>query len=124
MCWNRKKKIELIGGKQLFSLLDVRDAASGLVALSQTKYSQWKKIYNLGWHNKVYSLVEIAELTKSRLEKRGYSGIDISLQRKDDIRTYAGMDATSFFQDTGWTPRYDIEDTIDKTIDEYIDSHK
>lgn len=117
-----KKKIELVGGKQVFSLLDVRDAASGIIALCQIECPKWEKIYNLGWHNKIYSLLDMAELTKSRLEKRGYYGIDISLQ-ENDTRTYAGMDSIRFSQDTGWIPMYNIEDIIDKTIDEYIDRH-
>ena len=113
------KRINLIGGQQIFSLLDVRDAASGIMALCRLDISKWQRVYNLGWNNKIYSLIEIADLTRTILEKYGYYGIEISLQ-KNDTRTYAGMDSTRFSNDTGWTPRYNMEDIIDHTIQEYL----
>lgn len=119
-----KKRINLIGGKQVFSLLDVRDAASGIIALCKTEYSQWKHVYNLGWHNKIYSLIDLAKLTKIRLEKLGYNDIEICLQKNDELHTYAGMNSERITQDTGWIPRWGIEDIIDKTIDEYLEKQQ
>lgn len=115
-------KIQLTGGGQIFSLLDISDAAGALISLINTPTCQWKKVYNVGWNNKVYTLLELAELTKNRLEKFGYSNIKISLQ-KSDIRTYAGMDSTRFSQDTGWEPQYGIADIIDRVIQEYLEKN-
>ena len=117
------KQLKLMGGQQVFSLLDVRDAASGLIALCATDTAKWRSAYNLGWNNRIYSLPEIAELVCGRLEKYGVKGIQVSLEEKD-IKTYAGMDSTAFIQDTGWTPCYDITDIIDSVIADYYAGKK
>ena len=49
------------GGMQVFSFLDVRDAASGFVRLIKSDGSMWKKVYNLGTHE-YKTLLEIAQM--------------------------------------------------------------
>ncbi|MGN0649974.1 MAG: NAD-dependent epimerase/dehydratase family protein [Oscillospiraceae bacterium] len=112
------KLMKLKGGEQVFSLLDVRDAAAGILSLCQTNPEKWERVYDLGWNDVTYNLVEVANLVKARLEKRGISGIDISLE-KCDIKTYAGMDTTKLTALTGWKPRYALPDIIDAVIEDY-----
>jgi len=44
----RGEPIRIIGGKQIISYMDVRDASAGLIALACTRFEKWKPIYNLG----------------------------------------------------------------------------
>lgn len=114
-----EKRIDLRGGKQIFSFLDVRDAASGIVALCKVSPKNWKRAYNLGWNNRIYTLLDIGNLTRELLEKHGFDGIGLFLQ-EEDITTYAGLDSRRFTQDTGWMPQYSIEDMIEAVIADYL----
>ena len=40
--------IKIVGGKQVFSFLDIRDAIEGLVAMIKASDKKWQNIYNLG----------------------------------------------------------------------------
>lgn len=114
-----EKNMKLSGGEQVFSLLDVRDAAAGILALCKVDPAKWERAYNLGWNDRTYDLVEVANMTKAQLEKHGISGVTISLEKRD-IKTYAGMDTTKLTALTGWRPRYTITDIIDAVIADYF----
>ena len=112
------KLMKLKGGEQVFSLLDVRDAAAGILSLCQTPSPKWERTYNLGWNDLTYNLVDVANLVKAQLEKHGIHGVKISLE-KCDIKTYAGMDTTKLTALTGWKPRFTLPDIIDAVIEDY-----
>lgn len=114
-----KHHISVVGGSQIFSFMDVRDAAGGLVALLGTPAKKWKPIYNLGPYNRRYTIVQLAELTAEVAEKRGFGKVTVSLEKKDIVQ-FAGMDSSEFLKDTGWTPQYDMEAVISRLFDEYL----
>ena len=102
--------IKLKGGDQCFSYIDINDAASALLAL--LKYDgRWNNVYNVGLNNGRITLLELAGKIADYSRKSSGNAVKIDLDRQPtDI--WAGMDASSFMKDTGWTPMYSIEDMI------------
>lgn len=114
-----KGKIEIIGGKQIFSFLDVRDVVNAIIMLIKNPANQWKSIYNVGANNVIYNIKELAKVVADRMQLRFGKKVIITIEPKD-IVTYAGINSTLFMKDTGWKPIYGIEDIVDSVIDEYI----
>lgn len=104
----------------MFSFLDVRDAASGLIALLNTPAETWKPIYNLGAHDRRYNILELAALTAEVAEEQGFGKVTISVEKRE-IAQFAGVDSEEFLKDTCWTPRYDMKAIISKLFDEYLE---
>ena len=118
-----KHEISLVGGGQIFSLLDIRDGAAAFLKLLDTPTEKWKPVYNVGWNNTIYTLTELADLVKQVAEVHGSGEIKITL-KSEDIRTYAGLNSACFIADTGWQPRYGIEDIIDRCVNEYLNKSR
>ena len=106
--------IQLRGGEQVFSFIDEEDAATALLALLQSS-KPWKRIYNVGWNHRRYTLLEIAEIVAKQAEIQGYGLPEIHLDRQD-IHLWAGMDASLFMKDTNWKPAYELNDSIRKML--------
>lgn len=104
--------IELKGGKQIFSYIDGDDVGSAFLALF-THIGEWKPIYNVGPNKCRYTLVEIAELVSKICVNKKLVKPEIHLEEQP-IELFAGMDSSKFIEDTGWHPRYDIEQMIER----------
>jgi len=109
--------IQVTGGTQLFAMLDIRDAAAGILALLRLPASSWKPVYNLG-AEKAYRLDEIAAKLKLYVEKTYSWKLKVNKQEKD-ILLVDGMDCSSFYQDTNWRPQYSLEDTMQQLFNYY-----
>lgn len=83
------------------SLLDVKDAASALVALALTPTDKWNNTFNLGTGTQ-YSLGEFAETVKNVGMKLGYEA-KIEINDNGNTST-AGMDTSLLQNVTGWKP--------------------
>ncbi len=103
-------KLNLKGGKQVFSFIDGEDAAAAVVAMLKAD-GDWDKVYNVGWNRKRYTLVELAEIVADAAEACGYKRPEIELVEAD-IALWAGMDSSRFMQKTGWEPGYTLLDSI------------
>jgi len=105
------KNIKVIGGMQEIERLDIRDAVSGIISLLKTPSHKWKSLYNLGSNNPFKLLYLAQEIIKiGKIYKvENPSKIDFE-EKKIDLKF--GMDSTLFKNDTGWKPKYSIEDTI------------
>jgi nucleoside-diphosphate-sugar epimerase/carbamoylphosphate synthase large subunit len=115
-----KQDIHIIGGQQMFDLLDIRDAANAAIALIQTNPLDWEPLYNVGTGFQ-YSILEIANLVIDRVhQKIGQSKVKVTLEEKD-IKMRFGMDRTKFSEFTGWSPLYTLADTVDSLIDYLTD---
>lgn len=112
------KQIRVVGGSQIFSFLDVRDAASAILAGINTPLEKLKPLYNVGWNRTRYSILELANLVAAVAEERYNEKVDIVFEKKD-LSQFAGMDSSDFMQDTGWRPQYDMRKIIGKLFDEY-----
>ena len=86
---------------QYAALLDVTDAAAGLVAIARLSPEQRSKTYNLGIGCQ-YSLLEYAEAVKAVGERLGFQ---VSFDVADNGNaTCAGMNCSRVMNDTGWRP--------------------
>lgn len=100
---------------QYAALLDVKDAASGLVAIANLLPVNRANTYNLGI-GKQYSLLEYAESVKVIGESLGYNvQFDVA---DNGTAACAGMDCTRLMKDTGWTPQIMKDEMITKIFKE------
>ena len=111
LCKSAKEgKINLKGGKQVFSFIDGEDVATAVVAMLKTDGS-WDNVYNVGWNRKRYTLIELAEIVAEATVKCGYIRPEIELVDAD-INLWAGMDSSRFMEKTGWKPSFTLLDSL------------
>ena len=104
--------IQVQGGEQRFSFIDVRDVASALVALiEKTDIFPFKSVYNLGTGRQT-SLIGLAEEVK-RVAEEHYHAQPVQILRtpSDDHRS-VGMDSSRFMTDFSWKPVLSDADMI------------
>src|SRR5699024_5130502 len=87
------KAINIIGGKQNFSFMDIRDAVSAVILLLYDNSQHWNKTYNLG-SNKQYTITELAQIVASEVKKATGKEIAVNVEEKDIMLT-AGMDSSA-----------------------------
>lgn len=116
------KPIQVIGGQQLFSYMDVRDAADGIIALSDLDPSERKEIYNLGTAIRA-SILEVAQVVKDIASKYVEAPVHIDVEKKD-INMVKVMDSSSFYRVTGWRPQYGIKDIADNIFSHEVKNSK
>ena len=86
---------------QYAALLDVRDAATGLVSIANIQPEKRSVTYNLGIGCQ-YSLLEYAETVKKIGDKLGYN---VSFDVADNgTEVCSGMDSSKLIHDTVWKP--------------------
>lgn len=106
------KPIQVQGGEQRFSFIDVRDVASALAVLvSQSGDIPFRHVYNLGTGRQA-SLWGLAEEVKRVAEGRYHTPpVEILRTPSDDHRS-VGMDSSSFMSDFSWKPALTESDMI------------
>lgn len=108
--------INIQGGGQMCSFVDVRDVASGLKKVIEIapRLDSLQKVYNLG-SGKTRTIKELAEDTKRLVEQE--KGINVALNViPADIHLEVGMDISLFCKEFDWTPRFDYDDMIESLI--------
>lgn len=101
--------IKIQDGRLIFSQLDIRDAAAGIIKFLNTIPEKWEKVYNLGYL-KSYTIQEIAETVKQVAEDFNYE-VEI-IKEPSDAVLYAELDSSRFYRDTNWKPRFDMSATV------------
>lgn len=97
------KPFTVTAPNQYAALLDVRDAATGLVAITNLEPGKRAGIYNLGIGVQ-YSLLDYANSVRSIGASLGLNVIfDVA---DNGNAACAGMDCSRLMQDTGWKPAY------------------
>jgi nucleoside-diphosphate-sugar epimerase len=112
--------IKIIGGKQVFSYMDVRDAAAGIIALLSVNPLEWKAVYNLG-SNARHNIIEIANLVAEVAKRYTIIPVKIEIEEKD-IPLDVGMDSSLFYKDTQWKPQYKMKDSIESLFEYFNDN--
>lgn len=108
--------INIQGGRQLCSFVDVRDVASGLKKVIEIAphLESLQKVYNLG-SGKTRTIKELAEDTKRLVEQE--KGINVALNViPADIHLEVGMDISLFCKEFDWSPSFDYDDMIKSFI--------
>ncbi len=115
----RAKNIEdlnVYGGKQEYSFIDVRDAADGIMSMIERNDKVWERIYNLG-SGKVYSLYNLAEMVVEIAKNKYNKNIKINIIPSDN-NCKIGMDTSLFKRDFSWLPKIDIKTSIINLFDD------
>lgn len=111
---NQVKKgeaINVMGGDQRYSFVDVEDAAKALMALAaDDPRLPWDKVYNLGTGQSI-SLLDIALMVNE--VARASLDVSATIQRtpSGDIAN-VGMDASRFMARFAWEPKLSFKDSI------------
>lgn len=108
--------IKILGGDQVFSQLDIRDAVEAIICILNNTNSEWENVYNIGY-KKSYNILEIVDTVLSVAHDKGYNRVKLDLEKKEtDI--YVDLDSSLFYRDFSWTPSHDMESTV-KSIYEF-----
>lgn len=110
-------KLTCVGGMQQFALLDIRDAAAGLLAMLKVPANSWERVYNLG-HSDTATLDEIASAVKLVAFRDYHRHVSIAKQSRE-VSLVDGMDCSRFRTATGWDRRCTLEDTIRNLFEHY-----
>ena len=105
--------IHIQGGKQNFSFMDVRDAASAIIQLIEIPNKDWNEYYNLGPEKQI-NIIELAQMAVQYAETVGCHPVEIKV-KEDDTLLNAGMNSEKIYQTLNWKPQYRLQDTIAET---------
>lgn len=103
--------IQIKGGSQVFALLDVRDAAAGLVTLLLSDSSKWKHVYNLGTKENV-NIVELAEMCEELVNQHGINKTNVCLIKDENIMLNSQVDVSLFNKNMEWEANYSMRESI------------
>lgn len=103
------EELQVQGGMQRYGFLDVRDAAAGIVRMSQTDAATWKPVYNLGPSDSV-TLTEIAQMIVGELQAAGRTASYRIMEGSD--RRNSALCADLFRKDFDWQPGLSVAQTI------------
>lgn len=105
------EQITVVGGEQRFGYLDVRDAASGIIAVALSD-GDWDEVYNLG-NDGSYTLREIAQAAVEVGRELGYDAKDpVVNENIDDKKQNSALDCGSFEKRFALEAQLGILDTL------------
>lgn len=108
------KEFKVVGGKQNFSFLDVRDAAEAVCKIIALPVHAWEKTYNLG-PEKQTNIIEMADCVCKKVYE--ITGKRISYKFvSDDTYLNAGMNSSKLYEAIHWRPKYSFEMITEDTI--------
>jgi GDP-4-dehydro-6-deoxy-D-mannose reductase len=97
----------------LRAITDVRDLVAALILLAEK--GRWGEAYNISGA-KVYKIARILEIIRENLAVNFTTKVEQSLLRPTDEKIIYG-DSAKLIQDTGWTPRYSLEQTVQDMLE-------
>lgn len=115
--------IEVMDNGSLLGYFDVRDAASGIIALIRNEDpASWAEVYNLG-PSFGYSLPQIAHCVKKIAE--GTYGKEVRIMhtqpKRESCAVFSLVDASLFRGAFQWASMYTMEDTVKAIASEMTD---
>lgn len=108
-----KGEIQITGGKQQFSWIDIEDAVDALIAMIAYD-GEWRPAYNVTLNKVRYLITDMAEAVATVAEQKGYGRTKITVTPNEDNPICVGWSSEAFMADTGWKPKVSIEETINK----------
>lgn len=106
------ENITVQGGGQIFSFLDVRDAATGLLAILLSDNVNMRPVYNIGTRN-FTTLLEIANKVIEMGKQRGYLDSEVVIETADIVLNNK-IDVSAVKNDFGWEASYNLSDSINE----------
>lgn len=107
------QQLTVIGGEQRFGYLDVRDAASGIIAVALSD-GDWDEVYNLG-NDKSYTLIEIAQTAIEVGREFGYKTKDIIVKEDTtNSKQNSSLVCNRIEMRFSWKARYKLKETLTK----------
>ena len=111
------EKIKVFGGMQRYGLLDVRDAARGIVEVACHLEKDWQDVYNLGRKESI-TLIELVSLIADILKQHGIQ-LEYEVTNGVDERNSA-IDCDRFMQDFGWSPTVSLRQSLEEILEEKL----
>lgn len=109
--------INISGGKQKFSFINVRDVVSAIINLLESDEDIWNTTYNLG-SNTQNTILELAEMVAREVEYSFEHPVKVQLEKNDKLLT-AGMNSSSFYEAISWSPQCCMQQTIAEIVLNY-----
>lgn len=111
--------INIIGGEQIISYMDVRDAADGIEAMLNINSRSWKTVYNFGAKESL-PITKVADMVK-RIAANFISSPVIVNREAGGGSLNLSLDSSSFYKDISWEPKYNMERFIKEKFQISID---
>lgn len=112
------ENIVIQGGGQIFSFLDVRDAATGLLTVLLSEDVKMRPVYNIG--TKEFStLADIANQVLEEGIERGFIKTKIIIESADIIMNNK-IRVNAIKEDFGWDAKYSVKDSISYIFNEKL----
>ena len=108
-------ELKVIGGMQRYGFLDVRDAATALVKMTQSNPQMWKETYNLG-RKESYSLIDVVECICLEVKRLTNQDTTYAVSEGEDHRNSA-INPSRFMKDFEWDPMYSLSKTTADIIE-------
>lgn len=110
-----ENRFKIIGGKQNFSFLDVRDAANAVLMLLNHELNNKDKFLNLGPEDNI-NIKQLGDLVKQIMYEKYDLMVDYDFESTDLVLN-SGMDSSELFDKLSWRPKYSLKTTISDTAD-------
>ena len=106
-----KHEINIVGGSQMFSWIDISDTIEAIFALLKTE--KWSPVYNVTLNKTRYLITDVAQMVAACAKEKGYGDVSVNVTPKD-IHICVGWTSAKFIEDIGWKPKVSLEETINK----------
>ncbi len=103
--------IQITGGRQVFSFLDIRDCAEALAVLVASDKKNWRQTYNLGTAEYA-TLPEIAETAYKVVRAHQQTETEVAVTPAE-VYMNNRIDCTAFSEDFGWCAKYTLADSLE-----------
>lgn len=102
--------LRIVGGRQQYGFLDVRDAASAIIKVALADPAHWDEVYNLGTDG-AYTLEEIANCVVA-VGARLF-GKNASVQVGEEAPWFgSALDSSRLKKQLGWEPKLSLEEIV------------
>lgn len=108
-----KGEIQIVGGKQQFSWIDIDDAVDAIIALIRYD-GKWRNAYNVSLNKQRYQIMELAGIVSALAQEKGYGRTLVTVSPSNEIPICVGWNSEAFITDTGWLPQVTIGEIIKK----------
>lgn len=111
----KSENLIIVGGMQQLERLDIRDAGDALIKMLEKNPNDWKPTYNLG-SGEIHRLVDIATKIIEAVKRNGIKTHSKIITEEKDIPLKFGLDSSLFRKDMNWSPKYNLDETINSLV--------